>query len=113
MFTYLLYTIIMRNLFIYSLILFTTTAHAAKPDWVKNYGRSEKWPVHIYLIGFGSAWGDGAEPRQIATDGARADISRHIVTKVKSVIHTSELEIKGIVSQQYSGVTQSETALQL
>ena len=103
----------MRNLFICSLILFTTTAHAAKPDWVKNYGRSEKLPVHIYLVGFGSAWGSGAEPRQIATDGARADISRHIITKVKSVIRTSESEIKGTVSQQYSGVTQSETALQL
>ena len=103
----------MRNLLICFLILFTTTAHAAKPGWVKNYGRSEERPIHIYLVGFGSAWGSGAEPRQIAADGARADISRHIVTKVKSVIRTSESEIKGTLSQQYSGVTQSETALKL
>ena len=102
-----------RKLIVCFLILFTTTVHAAKPDWVKNYGRSEERPVHIYLVGFGSAWGHGAEPRQIAADGARADISRHIVTKVKSVIRTSESEIKGTLSQQYSGVTQSETALQL
>ena len=103
----------MRNLLVCFSILFTTTIHAAKPDWVKNYGRSEEWPVHIYLVGFGSAWGSGAEPRQTAADGARADISRHIVTKVKSVIRTSESEMKGTLSQQYSGVTQSETALKL
>ena len=66
----------MRNLLVYLLILFTTTAHAAKPDWVKNFGRSEKRPIHIYLVGFGSAWGSGAEPRQIAADNARADVSR-------------------------------------
>ena len=103
----------MRNLLICFLILFTITACAAKPDWVKNYGRSEERLIHIYLVGFGSAWGSGAESRQIAADGARADISRHIVTKVKSVIRTSESEVKGTLSQQYSGVTQSETALQL
>ena len=103
----------MRNLLVCFLVLFTTASHAAKPDWVKNYGRSEEWPIHIYLVGFGSAWGNGAEPRQIAADGALADISRHIVTKVKSVIRTSESQIKGTLSQQYSGVTQSETALQL
>ena len=82
----------MRNLFVCFLILFTITGHAAKPDWVKNYGRSEERPVYIYLVGFGSAWGSGAESRQIAADDARADISRHIVTKVKSVIRTSESE---------------------
>ena len=103
----------MLKLLVCFLILFTTTACAAKPGWVKNYGRSEKHPVEVYLIGFGSAWGSGAEPRQIAADGARADISRHIVTKVKSVIRTSESEMKGTLSQQYSGVTQSETALKL
>ena len=103
----------MRKSIVCFLILFTTTAHAAKPDWVKNYGRSEERPVHIYLVGFGSAWGHGAEPRQIAADNARADVSRNIVTKVKSVIRTSESEMKGTLSQQYSGVTQSETALQL
>ena len=103
----------MRNLLVCFLILFTTTAHAAKPDWVKNYGRSEERPVHIYLVGFGSTWGHGAEPRQIAADDARAEVSRNIVTKVKSVIRTSESEMKGTLSQQYSGVTQSVTALKL
>ena len=103
----------MRNLLVCFLILFTTTACAAKPGWVKNYGRSEERPVHVYLVGFGSAWGNGAEPRQIAADGARADVSRYIVTKVKSVIRTSESEMKGTLSQQYSGVTHSETALKL
>ena len=103
----------MRNLLVCFLILFTTTGHAAKPDWVKSYGYSEERPVHIYLVGFGSAWGHGTEPRQIAADDARAEVSRNIVTKVRSVIRTSESEMKGALSQQYSGVTQSETALQL
>ena len=103
----------MRNLLVCFLVLFTTAVHAAKPGWVTNYGRSEKHPVELYLVGFGSAWGHGAEPRQIAADDARADLSRNIVTKVKSVIRTSESEMKGTLSQEYSGVTQSETALQL
>ena len=103
----------MRNLLFCFFILFITTAHAAKPDWVKNYGHSEERPIHIYLVGFGSAWGSGAEPRQIAADDARADVSRNVVTKVKSIIRTSESEIKGTLSQQYSGVTQSETVLKL
>ena len=103
----------MRNLFVCFSILFTITGHAAKPDWVKNYGRSEERPVHIYLVGFGSAWGSGAESRRIAADDARADVSRNIVTKVKSVIRTSESEMRGALSQQYSGFTQSETALKL
>ena len=103
----------MQNLLVCFLILLTIIACAAKPDWVKNYGTSEERPVHIYLVGFGSAWGSGAEPRQIAADDARADVSRNIVTKVKSVIRTSESEMKGTLSQEYSGVTQSETALQL
>ena len=103
----------MRNLFFCFFILFTTTACAAKPDWVKNYGHSEEWPVHSYLVGFGSAWGHGAEPHRIAADGARADISRHIITRVKSVIRTSESDVNGTLSQQYSGVTESATALKL
>lgn len=103
----------MRNLLFCFFILFTTTACAAKPDWVKNYGRSEEWPTHSYLVGFGSAWGHGAESRRIAADSARADISRHIVTKVKSVIRTSESDVNGTLSQQYSGVTESATALKL
>lgn len=103
----------MRKLLFCFFILFTTTACAAKPDWVKNYGRSEEWPVHSYLVGFGSAWGHGTEPHRIAADGARADISRHIITKVKSVIRTSESDVNGTLSQQYSGVTESATALKL
>ncbi len=103
----------MRNLFFCFFILFTTTACAAKPNWVKNYGRSEEWPIHSYLVGFGSAWGSGAEPRRSAAEGARADISRHIITKVKSVIRTSESDANGTLSQQYSGVTESTTALKL
>ncbi len=95
----------MRTLFVCFLILFTTTGHAAKPDWVKNYGYSEERPVHIYLIGFGSAWESRAELRQIAADDARAEVSRNIITKVKSVIRTSESEIKSTLSHQYKGET--------
>ena len=94
-------------------IVFTTTAHAAKPGWVKNYGRSEKYPVHTYIVGFGITNGSGEEATQTAKDNARADVSRQIVVNIQSVIRTAEAESKGIVSQEYSGITQSATTLQL
>ncbi len=101
------------SLFLIFLISLTTTAHAAKPDWVSNFGVSKRHPAHSYLVGFGSARGNGAESRQIAADNARAEVSRHIVTNIKSVISTGEAETRHGVSEHFSATTQSSTALQL
>ena len=70
-------------LLIISLFL-TITAVQAKsaPDWVKNYGKSRKYPDSRYLVGFGSARGKGPEAFRIAQDNARADISSKIVVKI-------------------------------
>ena len=103
----------MRKLLFYLLIVFTTTAHAAKPNWVVNYGHSEKHPRQIYIVGFGIANGSGEEATQTAKDNARADVSRQIVVNIQSIIRTAEAESKGVVSQEYSGITQSATTLQL
>ena len=93
--------------------LFSQTSRAAKPGWVKNYGRSEKHPVHIYVVGFGIANGSGEEATQTAKDNARAEVSRQIVVNIQSIIRTSESENKGVISEAYSGITQSATVLQL
>jgi len=98
---------------VYLLIVLATTAHAAKPDWVVTYGHSEKYPHSRYLVGFGTASGQGAEPSQIAEDNARASVSRQIVVNVQSVIRTAEEETNHDVSEYYSAITQSSTALQL
>ena len=95
------------------LISLTTTAHADAPDWVRNFGVSKRHPSHSYLVGFGSAQGNGAESRQIAADNARAEVSRHIVINIKSVISTGEEETRHGVSEHFSATTQSSTALQL
>lgn len=101
------------SLFFIFLISLTTTAHADAPDWVRNFGESKRHPSHSYLVGFGSAQGNGAESRQIAADNARAEVSRHIVTNIKSVISTGEEETRHGVSEHFSATTQSSTALQL
>lgn len=101
------------SLFFIFLISLTTTAHADAPDWVRNFGVSKRHPSHSYLVGFGSAQGNGAESRQIAADNARAEVSRHIVINIKSVISTGEEETRHGVSEHFSATTQSSTALQL
>ena len=95
-------------------IVFTTTAHAVEePGWVKNYGHSEQYPRQNYIVGFGIANGQGETAAETAKDNARAEVSRQIVVNIQSLIRTAETESKGIVSQEYSGITQSATTLQL
>ena len=83
------------------------------PDWVKNFGKSSKYPEIRYLVGFGSAVGKGPEASQIAQDNARADISRKIVVKVESLFATVTEEKNKRFSQYASSITQSSTVIQL
>ena len=96
-------------------LLFTASAVQAKdvPDWVKNFGKSRKYPEIRYLVGFGSAVGKGPEASQIAQDNARADISRKIVVRVKSLFSTVSEEKDMKFSQYTSSVIQSSTVIQL
>ncbi len=96
-------------------LFLTLTVVQAKdaPDWVKNFGKSSKYPEIRYLVGFGSAVGKGPEASQIAQDNARADISRKIVVKVESLFATVTEEKNKRFSQYASSITQSSTVIQL
>ena len=93
--------------------LFSQTSHAVKPEWVANYGFSKKYPPQTHIVGFGIAQGHDEEAAETAKDNARADVSRQIIVNIQSIIHTTATENQGRVSQEYSGITQSATALQL
>lgn len=101
-------------LLVISLFLTLTVVQAKDaPDWVKNFGKSRKYPEIRYLVGFGSAVGKGPEASQIAQDNARADISRKIVVKVESLFATVTEEKNKRFSQYASSITQSSTVIQL
>ncbi|MBL7082578.1 MAG: DUF4384 domain-containing protein [Candidatus Aminicenantes bacterium] len=104
----------MSFLLVISLFLTLTVVQAKDaPDWVKNFGKSSKYPEIRYLVGFGSAVGKGPEASQIAQDNARADISRKIVVKVESLFATVTEEKNKRFSQYASSITQSSTVIQL
>ncbi|NQT80796.1 MAG: DUF4384 domain-containing protein [Candidatus Aminicenantes bacterium] len=104
----------MSFLLVISLFLALTVVQAKDaPDWVKNFGKSRKYPEIRYLVGFGSAVGKGPEASQIAQDNARADISRKIVVKVESLFATVTEEKNKRFSQYASSITQSSTVIQL
>jgi TolB-like protein len=101
-------------LLLISLFLNVSTTQAKEvPDWVKNFGKSRKYPESLYLVGFGSTVGKGTEASRIAQDNARADISRKIVVKVESLFSTVTEEKNKHFFQYTSSVTQSSTIIQL
>jgi|GEM_PF-517412 len=85
---------------------------AKVPDWVKNLDSSQKYPVNLYLSGFGVATGPISEATGLAQESARGEISRTIVVSIKSAIATLREEKNERYSQELSSITQSTTSLQ-
>ena len=59
-------------------LLISGTLNAKVPDWVKNFDSSKKYPLKLYLTGFGIATGELAEATGIAQESARGEVSRTI-----------------------------------
>ena len=94
------------------LIFSALSAVAVVPDWVKNFDSSEKYPVNLYLTGFGVATGDVSEATEIAQESAKGEISRTIVASIKSLISAVKEEKSEQYSQELSSILQSSTSLQ-
>ena len=94
------------------LIFSALSAVAVVPDWVKNFDSSEKYPVNLYLTGFGVATGDVSEATEIAQEIAIGEISRTIVASIKSLISAVKEEKGEQYSQELSSILQSSTSLQ-
>ena len=93
---------------------FLITIQAGKqPDWVVNYGQSDKYHEQVYLTGFGEALGISRESKEIAQENARADLSQKVLVKIDSTVSNYQLEDGEETLQQFSTVTQSSSELQV
>ena len=93
---------------------FLITIQAGKqPDWVVNYGQSDKYDEQVYLTGFGEALGISRESKEIAQENARADLSQKVLVKIDSTVSNYQLEDGEETLQQFSTVTQSSSELQV
>ena len=93
---------------------FLITIQARKqPDWVVNYGQSDKYDEQVYLTGFGEALGISRKSKEIAQENARADLSQKVLVKIDSTVSNYQLEDGEETLQQFSTVTQSSSELQV
>ena len=93
---------------------FLITIQAGKPpDWVVNYGQSDKYHEQVYLTGFGEALGISRESKEIAQENARADLSQKVLVTIDSTVSNYQLEDGEETLQQFSTVTQSSSELQV
>ena len=102
---------------IITLILLTSTAYAQSPEWVKNFGRSTKYPAHLYLTGFGLAQlGKDlnlSECKQLATDDAKSTLIQNIRVTIRSEVTSKVKEVNEKVSEYFSSVTQSNSTIEI
>jgi hypothetical protein len=101
------------SFFVITILIFSVLSAGAKvPDWVKNFDSSEKYPVKIYMTGFGIATGEISEATGVAQESARGEVSRTIVVNINSLISSIREEKKEQYSQELSSISQSSSSLQ-
>ena len=87
------------------------------PDWVKNQGKSIRFPESLYLTGFGMAKLTKDVDRQsaasIAAGYARANLVQRVRVSIQSTITAATEETEKKLSQYFSSTTQSTSALDI
>jgi hypothetical protein len=101
-----------KMLFLFLFFIISETLNAQMPDWVKNLDSSQKYPVKLYLVGFGTATEELSKATDIAQERAKEEVSRIIVTGINSMISTVKGEKKEQYTQEFSSITQSSSSLQ-
>ena len=90
---------------------FLITIQAGKqPDWVVNYGQSDKYDEQVYLTGFGEALGISQESKEIAQENARADLSQKVLVKIDSTVSNYQLE-DGEEKKSFGGEENNDSLL--
>jgi len=96
-----------------TILIFSTLSVDAKvPDWVRNFDCGEKYPVKLYLTGFGIATGEISEATGVAQESARGEVSRTIVVNINSLISSVREEKNEQYKQELSSISQSSSSLQ-
>jgi hypothetical protein len=88
-----------------------------KPEWVKNFGKSTKFPEWSHLTGFGMAkvtkTDELADGMALAVDNARANLAQRIHIKIQNISTTHAAEIGNKYSEYFSTSTQSISNLDI
>ncbi|MFO7891273.1 MAG: LPP20 family lipoprotein [bacterium] len=99
------------------IISFPVLVIAGAPDWVDNFGKTDRYPKEIYLTGFGVAAltqdNNKTKCMNISVQNAQKELINKIYLTVKSHTKMRTEEGKGQYSQIYSSVTQSASQVQL
>lgn len=108
----------MKRLKIFFLIVgFSTCVLGSSPDWVENYGRTDRFPPQIYLTGFGVAalgkTNNKTECMEISVLNAQKELVNKIYLTIKSSTEIRIDERKGHYSQVYSSITHSTSRIKL
>ncbi|MGD0337701.1 MAG: DUF4384 domain-containing protein [Bacteroidota bacterium] len=90
---------------------------AETPEWVKNLGKSVRYPEQLYITGFGMAKLDKEENQaqclQLAVDRARKTLIEKIRVRVQSVASSETKEINEKIGSYYTNVIQTSSNLEL
>ena len=99
------------------IMLLPLFTYAQSPDWVENYGKSNRYPASFYLTGFGLAqMGKDlnlSECKQMATDDAKSVLIQSIRVKIRSEVTSNVKVINARVSEYFSSVTQSTSSIEI
>ncbi len=87
------------------------------PDWVKNYGKSARYPDAMYLTGFGmdklGKDKDRAKSMQRATESAKGNLIQRVRVSIQSTVGSQVIEKGQAISSYFSSATQSSSSLEI
>lgn len=102
----------MKKYIVFLLLFFLPAIIFSKiPEWVKNYGKTDRFPEQIYITGFGMAMSDRshnkAECINISRDNARAELIKKIRVTIESLEKSRIEEDDSKYSQYYCSIVNS------
>lgn len=91
--------------------------NAQIPEWVKNQGKTLKFPPNQFLTGYGVSYikehSDQADARDRAVSNARKNLIEKIRVKIQSVSTTKSEEVGDRYSSLFSSAVQSTSDLEI
>jgi len=106
-----------KYIYFFIIISFSGIVWGSKPDWVENYGKSDRYASQLYLTGFGAAAlsqdKNELNSMDIAVQNARKELSNKIYLSIKSHSKMQIVERDNYYSQFYISITHSASHLNL
>lgn len=99
------------------ILLVTLLILGDTPDWVKNYGKSARYPDVLYLTGFGmdklGKDKDRAKSMQRASESAKGNLIQRVRVSIQSTVGSHVEERGQTISSYFSSATQATSSLEI